>query len=127
LTPLPQSHDRFQELVAALAKSDDRSYAFAELADYLRVLPVREFQRAVAFVPKAKLDSATLNHLAGMIELASERRDVEPPGWTREVPIPAMPTFGSSLASVRLYLLTRAPVAFRRRNIFVDASIDERV
>src|SRR5689334_10231064 len=68
---LPRSHDRFQELTAELAKGDDRSYALAELADYLRALPVREFQRAVAFPPKAKLDAATRNHLAGMIELAS--------------------------------------------------------
>jgi hypothetical protein len=38
-----------------------------------------------------------------------------------------MPAFGSSLASLRLHLLTRAPVALRRRNLFADASVDDRV
>jgi hypothetical protein len=31
------------------------------------------------------------------------------------------------LASVRLHLLTNAPAVLRRRNLFMDASLDERV
>jgi hypothetical protein len=43
------------------------------------------------------------------------------------VGVPRDPLFGSQLASVRPYLLTRSPVALRRRNVFVDASFDQRV
>ena len=124
---LPKVEERFQELVAAIASADDRTFALAELADFLRPLPSGEFQRAVAFAPRTRLDPPTLNHVAGTIELAAERRGIQAPDWTRDVPIPATPTFGSSLASVRLHLLTRAPVALRRRNLFMDASLDERV
>ena len=124
---IPQGQEQFQELVTALAKSEERTFALAELADFLRALRAADFKRAVAVAPRARLDAHTLNHLAGTIELASERRGLQPPDWTRDVPIPATPSFGSSLASVRLHLLTRAPVALRRRNLFMDASIDERV
>jgi hypothetical protein len=123
----PKGVERFQELVAAIAEADDRNFALAGLADFLRALPSGEFQRAVALAPRTRLDPLTLNHLAGTIELAAERRGVQAPDWTRDVPIPATPTFGSSLASLRLHLLTRAPVALRRRNLFMDASLDDRV
>jgi hypothetical protein len=73
------------------------------------------------------LSADRLNYLAGAIELASRRRGLPPPPWTTEVRIPAEPAFGSALTSVRLHLLTRAPVALRRRNLFVDASLDDRV
>ena len=99
----------------------------AEFADFLRSLPIAAFERAVRHAPRAPLDADTLNYIAGAIELAAERRGLRPPRWTRDVPIAGSPMFGSPLSSVRLYLLTRGPVALRRRNVFVDASVDERV
>ncbi len=124
---LPRTHERFQELVAALVQPDHRRFALAALADFLRELPRVEFERAVAHAPRARLDPEALNHLAGAIELAAERRGVTAPEWTGQVAVPATPMFGSALASVRLHLLTRAPVALRRRNLFLDASFDQRV
>lgn len=124
---LPDEAERFQTLTAALCDEAQRRFQLAELADFLRALPAAAFQRAVAQLPRARLDPETLNHLAGAIELAAQRRGQEPPAWTRTVVSAALPVFGSSLASLRGYLLTRAPVALRRRNLFVDASVDERV
>lgn len=124
---LPDETGRFQELAAQLAKPAQIPFALAELSDYLRALPVAAFRRAVSEPPRARIDPATLNHLAGSIELAAARRGLEPPAWTATVPVPETPGFGSSLASVRLYLLTRSPVALRRRNLFMDASMDDRV
>jgi hypothetical protein len=127
---LPSETERFQQFVAAVAASTDdgtRRLHLAELADFLRALPVGAFHRAVAEPPRAHLDPALRNHLAGMIELAASRRGQPPPVWTREVPASPEPAFSSSLTSLRLYLLTRAPVALRRRNLFMDASIDDRV
>ncbi|MGQ0560801.1 MAG: hypothetical protein ACT443_02890 [Gemmatimonadota bacterium] len=124
---LPDEAERFQELVVALGSARTRQFALAELADYLRSLPPGAFQRAVSQAPRPKLDQGTLNHLAAAIELAAARRAQAPPAWTRQIPIPAAPEFGSTLFSLQLYLLTRSPVALRRRNLFMDASIDDRV
>jgi hypothetical protein len=119
--------ERFQELVGELAKRPGDRFAYAELGDFLRALPAGAFRRAVADPPRARLDEQTLNYLAGAIELASRRRKLRPPAWTATVPAADTPKFGSELESVRLHLLTRSPVALRRRNIFVDASMDDRV
>ncbi len=123
----PDEAARFQALADTLTDVAHRRFRLAEMADFLRALANEAFRRAVREAPRTPLDAATLNHLAGAIELAAERRRQEPPRWTAEVPPAAAPSFGSELASVRLHLLTRAPVALRRRNLFVDASFDERV
>ncbi|MBI3982332.1 MAG: hypothetical protein HY337_05430 [Gemmatimonadetes bacterium] len=124
---LPVEADRFQALVARVADPASRRYALAELADWLRKLPAGAFRRAVSARPAAPLDGETLNYLAAAIDLAASRRGLEPPRWVEEVPVRRSPTFGSALSSVRLYLLTRSPVALRRRNVFADASVDDRV
>lgn len=124
---LPVEADRFQALVAQVAEPATRRYALAELADWLRTLPPGAFRRAVARPPSAPLDAETRNYLAGAIELAAARRGLEPPPWCGDEPVPAAPLFGSTLAAVRLHLLTRSPVALRRRNVFAEASIDDRV
>jgi len=49
------------------------------------------------------------------------------PPWPRATAPLAEPVFGSALMSLRLYLLTHSPAPFRRRNIFIDASVGSRV
>jgi hypothetical protein len=61
------------------------------------------------------------------VEYACARRGIEVPAWTGQIPPLASPLFGSQLESLRLYLLTHSPPPFRRRNIFIDASIGARV
>lgn len=124
---LPKESERFQALAAGVAGLEGRGYALAELADWLRTLPPGAFARAVARAPDAVLDPVALNYLAAAIERAAGERGVAPPRWTGAVAVPREPLFGSTLTSVRPYLLTQSPVALRRRNVFVDASIDQRV
>jgi predicted transcriptional regulator len=124
---LPDEGERFQALVVQLTRRPMDRFALAEIADFLRDLPAGAFRRAVCDAPRARLDPATLNHLAGAIELAARRRNLTSPSWTAAVAIPEAPVFGSSLASVRLHLLRESPVALRRRNLFMDASLDDRV
>ena len=124
---LPGEADRFQELAAPLSQAKEGRYAFAELADFLRPLEGVAFARAVAHAPTVSLDPNTANHLAGAIELAASRRGQKTPDWVATIPSAGVPRFGSQLESVRLHLLTQSPVALRRRNLFMDASIDERV
>lgn len=123
---LPPESARFQELARALVEPEGREFALAELEDFLRPLRGGAFARATSEPPEAPIDPVTLNHLAGAIELGAARRGVALPPWTSQVPVPAGAVFGTTLDSARLYLLTHAPVAFRRRNVFVDSSIDER-
>jgi hypothetical protein len=124
---LPDEADRFQELASRLNQAEDGRYAFAEMADFLRPLKGGAFARAVAHAPTVSLDPDTANHLAGAIELAAGRRGQKPPDWLATIPSAGVPRFGSQLENVRLHLLTQSPVALRRRNLFMDASIDERV
>lgn len=124
---LPPEGARFQELAMAVSTSGAPSFALAELEDFLRPLPAGAFARATQEAPRAPLDQETLNHLAAAIDRAAAKRGVAPPAWINRVPVFSTPTFGSTLKSVRLHLLTNSPVAMRRRNVFVDASIDERV
>jgi hypothetical protein len=123
---LPDEAERFQAMLARVTGPQWR-FALAEVADFLAALPHGAFARAVRNAPRARLDESILNHVAGAIERAAHRRGQASPPWTADVPIADLPTFGSTLSSVRLHLLIRAPVAFRRRNVFVDASLDDRV
>jgi hypothetical protein len=68
------------------------------------------------------------NYVAAMVELTAHQRDVPPPAWVRGVePLETAPHFATPLASLRLHLLRAAPVPFKRRNIFIDSSIGDRV
>lgn len=127
---LPATQGRFDDLVGALAAPQGRSYALAELNDFLSALSGPELAEAVGVVNRAVFDALPeyeRNYIAAMVELACARRDRPPPAWTTDVRPLARPRFGTELRSVRPYLLRASPVPFKRRNIFIDASIGDRV
>ena len=62
-----------------------------------------------------------------MVEYACARAGTPPPAWAGAIAPLAEPVFGSGLTSLRLHLLTRSPAPFRRRNIFIDATVGDRV
>ena len=118
----------FQALCRELVKrSHARSYIFAELHDFLDRLNGEDFERAVRHAPEVSLPPFETNYLAAMIEYAAGLEGAIPPDWTREVPPLERPWFASSLKGLRLYLLTNSPPPFRRRNLFVDSSVGQRV
>jgi hypothetical protein len=128
---LPPAGPRFRELTGAVATSSsdsaERRFAFAALNDFLAGLAPGEFATAVREPPSADADPYTANYIAAMVETAAHRKRLPPPAWTARVAPLREPVFGTSLKSLRLHLLTAAPPAFRRRNIFIDASIGARV
>lgn len=124
---LPSARLRFGELVKALADEGERRFALAELNELLAGLALMELRDAVADADLGGLSPYLQNYVAAMVELASERKGVAAPAWTREVVPLAEPVFATDLAGLRLHLLRSAPVAFKRRNIFVDSSIGDRV
>ena len=67
------------------------------------------------------------NYIAAMVEYTASKKGIQPPSWTAEIEALDQPVFGSDLMSLRLYLLTHSSPCFRNRNIFVDASVGERV
>ena len=114
-------------VAGASSDAAERRFAFAELHDFLAALAPGEFASAVRESPPAGTDPYTANYIAGMVETAAHRNRLPPPAWTDRVAPLAEPVFGTALTSLRLHLLTAAPPAFRRRNIFIDASIGARV
>jgi hypothetical protein len=124
---LPASHTHFHEKVAACARTEPVSYALAELNSFLSNLTAQEFREAVAHVPAVPLIPFIGNYVAAMVEFGCARFNVPPPAWTRQIPPLPIPAFGSTLRSLRLYLLTHSPAPFRSRNIFIDATLGSRV
>jgi hypothetical protein len=124
---LSSARASFQGLLEDLSSSAQPSYVFAELLEFLGSLSTEAYPSAVSEPPAARLDPYWENYVAATVEHAAAMKDVPPPAWTADVPPLDEPVFGSSLQSLRWYLLTHSPPAFRRRNIFIDASVGDRV
>lgn len=124
---LPPSAAAFQRLAAALGGPHKPSFALAEINTLLSTLSAAELSQAVAAAPRVALPPFLANYLAAMVEMACARHALPIPSWTRTIPPLVEPAFGSTLPSLRLYLLAHSPAPFRRRNIFIDSSIGTRV
>ncbi len=120
---LPALQNRFAELTEACRNSGTERFALAELSGWLGELSGAELREAVASPPAPGMTPYLANYVAAMVEYACARRDIPPPPWTQAIVPLAEPVFGSTLMSLRLYLLTRSPPPFRRRNIFIDSSV----
>ncbi len=123
---LPDVELKFHELVGNLVNGK-RTLTLAELNDFLTSLDVNEFTRAVSASPTNKLGEFEMNYLAAMIEEAASKKKALPPEWTKGIEPLKEPYFGSNLESLKLYLLTNSPAVFRRRNIFIDSTVGDRV
>lgn len=124
---LPPARLQFDRLLGALRDADGRRFALAELNDLLTSLAPMEFENAVAGAEIGGLSAYLRNYVAAMVELAAQQKGVPPPAWTRQIEPLENPVFASDLRGLRLHLLRVAPIAFKRRNIFVDSSIGDRV
>lgn len=124
---LPAPAMRLQTCVEGCAGPASPSFGLAELNTLLTNWTAAELRDAITARPATALTPFLSNYIAAMIEQACERRSVRVPGWVRAVaPLPD-PAFGSTLKSLRLHLLTHSPPPFRRRNIFIDATVGDRV
>ncbi|HEY1890687.1 MAG TPA: DUF1778 domain-containing protein [Steroidobacteraceae bacterium] len=124
---LPTPLMRLQACIDACAGPAAPSFGLAELNTLLTHWTAAELRDAIAVPPTSALPPFLSNYVAAMIEQACERRSVRVPGWVRAVDPLAEPAFGSALKSLRLHLLTHSPPPFRRRNIFIDSTIGDRV
>ena len=124
---LPAHSVRFQSLLRELARADEPRFALAGLNDLLSGLTPDEFTVATDGPPRVELSPFLASYVAAMVEQAAVRSRAPVPQWVRSIAGLEIPVFGSDLLSVRLHLLTHSPPAFRRRNIFIDATIGDRV
>lgn len=125
---LPGSGGRFEVLCAALADatSNRERLILAEIHDHLESMAPGDLESSLPR-PEARLSAYRANLLAAMVEFAARRKGVSPPAWVAEIAPLERPVFATKLASLRLHLLLHAPVEFRRRNLFVDATVGDRV
>jgi uncharacterized protein (DUF1778 family) len=124
---LPDPAQRFADLTAACRDPEGARFALAELNTWLADLGTGELREAVTFPPATGLTPYFANYVAAMVEYACAQREIAPPPWVGSVPPLVEPAFGSALVSLRAYLLTHSPPPFRRRNIFIDATLGARV
>jgi len=124
---LPAPAIRLQACVEACAGPAPPSFGLAEIDTLLASWTAAELRDAIATPPIIALTPFLSNYIAAMIEQVCERRSVRVPSWVRAIqPLPE-PAFGSTLKSLRLHLLTHSPPPFRRRNIFIDTKVGDRV
>ncbi len=124
---LPPVRLRFDEILRALRDGDRRSFALAEMNDLLSALAPIELPDVVAHADVSRLSPLVQNYVAAMVEQAAVEKGVAPPAWVASVPALDQPYFAAPLPSLRLHLLAASPVPFRRRNLFVDATLGARV
>lgn len=126
---LPKKRLEFQNLIKELSEAtqEEQSFVLASLNDYLFRLPPSEFQNVLRELPSVKLSQFLINYVAAMIEQSAMLKEINAPAWVREIPPLDIPVFSSKLESLRLHLLLDAPVVFKKRNIFIDSTIGNRV
>lgn len=118
--------DEFERLTSALRNTSEPSFVLAALHDLLIDVNPGDFLSVVSQKPEG-LSPFHANYIAGMLEHIAHAKGLTPPHWVTEIPPLEQPAFGSDLLSLRLYLLTESPPAFRRRNIFIDSTVGDRV
>ncbi len=127
---MPKPQRVFAELMGQLQRADKISarYILASLHDFLVRSSPGELRLAIETWPEGiELSPYLHNYVAAMAETACVNHAMPNPLWGMEVPRLEDPVFASELQSIRLHLLLNAPLAFRRRNIFIDATLGDRV
>lgn len=125
-TLLPKGSLEFQEIISKLGRNKE-SHVLASLNDFLTSLTRVEFKGAVQAMPCKSISPLCANQVAAMVEQRAHQLGVAAPGWLAEIEPLGEPYFGSELQSLRPYLLTASPPPFRKRNIFIDSSVGDRI
>jgi hypothetical protein len=124
---LPAPAMRLRACLEACLGPAPASFGLAELNTLLSTWTAAELRDAILSPPGVPLTPFLANYVAALIEQACEKHSVPVPAWVGMIaPLPE-PEFGSVLKSLRLHLLTHSPAPFRRRNLFVDSSLGDRV
>lgn len=124
---IPDRRVRFLALTRSLATTSRPSYVLAAIHDLLAGLHRADLADVTEGFVDSTRSGVVSNQLAAMVETAAARLGTPPPRWVDDIRPLRTPWFASDLISLRLHLLCNSPPAFRRRNLFVDASVGARV
>ncbi len=124
---LPANRIRFHGILQSLRDDETWRFGLADLNDLLSDLSAAEFGPAVESVDLAGLSSFLANYVCALVEQAAHLCKLPPPEWTKAVEPLSEPYFAAPFASLRPHLLRASPVPFRRRQLFVDSSLGDRV
>jgi len=124
---LPDLQASLDRIVETLAVPGEFSHPLAEWNDRLTAAGGPEIRDLLRPRGLEELDVVPKNCLAAMIEHAAHRAGEPAPEWTGEIEPSPEPWFAASSQKLREYLLAVSPVPFRRRNIFIDSSLGDRV
>jgi len=124
---LPPAAIRLKELLGLLANETTDRFALAELNDLLAGLSPAAFGEAVEGLDVRRLSPFLQNYVSAMVEHAAHQKSVVAPRWVRDVEPQDTPYFAVPFPNLRAHLLRAAPVAFKRRNLFIDATVGDRV
>ncbi len=123
----PQQSVVFSKLVKKLEVAKDPAFILAEIHDLLVKMNSSEFADAFTENSLRQLTPYLQNYIAAMIEQAALQKKADIPPWLKDIKILKDPVFGSHLKSLRLHLLTNSPIPFRKRNIFIDSTLGDRI
>jgi len=124
---LSVGRSRFAEILQGVDDAGEGRFWLAELNDLLTELAPVELGGALEAADLGDLSPDRQNYVAAMVEHAAHQKGVDPPAWTLDVEPLEEPHFAVPLVSLRPHLLGASPLAFKRRNLFVDSSIGDRV
>ena len=124
---LPDAKVQLAGLLDALRGDEQPGFVLAAVNDLLSGLASAELRATVEHAELTGLPPFLRNYVAAMVELAAHRLHAPPPPWVHDVEPLDAPHFATSLPGLRLHLLRSAPVPFKRRNIFIDSSLGDRV
>jgi hypothetical protein len=124
---LPQARARVLDILGALRRGADQRFALAELSDVLSSQAPTALAEVVADWDVSGLPPFLRNYVAAMVEHAANRMNIAPPSWTRAIEPLDEPYFAVPFVRLRPHLLRASPPAFKRRNLFVDATVGDRV
>ncbi len=124
---LPDSQQKFYDIVATINNAETPSFPLASLNDFLAQLTADGFNDTLQAKPSLPDDEYLANYIAAMIEYAAHFNKVAAPDWVADIRPLKKPRFASDLKSLRQHLLTHSPAPFRSRNIFIDSTVGNRV
>jgi len=120
---LPSVNQEFQRLAQALEEPATRREALSALRAFLGGLgSSEELAAAVAGLDLRDLGPVARNLAAAAVEERFGGFTEDLPSWLRSVPALDRPYFGWRLRSLRPHLMRLTPVAYKRRNLYVDAT-----
>lgn len=110
-------------IINEILKNGLDPYLLSEFSILVLDLSNNDLLKLVEKPFSSNCNGLSLNYLLATLETELKRRNLELPEWFGNIKSLKEPWFGTNLKSLRGFLLLNSPLAFRRRNIFIDSLI----